>query len=178
MVQRRWSLLLHLILSGVMLGGAAVFLILSIAAASTNDEGVLKACYTAMHVLAGTSVRASTIGATVTGILLSVLTQWGFFRFYWIIVKEGLTFLSIALGPVGMYFWTLRAVTLTSREGLGALQDPSFHVNSGQLWTGIILQTVSIAAMFAISVFKPWGMRKPKHGPSPNGKEGRSSIGQ
>ncbi|NGQ95885.1 hypothetical protein G3578_12035 [Brevibacillus sp. SYP-B805] len=161
--QRRWLLALHLLFAAIMFGVAIVFLILSITAANTNDEGVLKACYTSMHLLAKTSVRASTIGTLVTGILLSVLTQWGLFKYYWIIVKEGLTILSIILGPIGMYFWTLKAVTLTTAEGLGALQDPAFTVNSAQLWTGIILQILSLAMMFVISVFKPWGSRKQKN---------------
>ncbi len=158
--QRRWLLVLHLVFSGIMLGGAVIFLVLSIVAASTSDEGVLKACYTAMHVLAASSVRASAIGTAVTGILLSILTQWGLFRFYWIIVKEVLTLAAILVGPVGMYFWTLKAMTLTTAQGFGAFHDPAFSVNSAQMWTGIILQVISLAAMFVISVFKPWGQRK------------------
>ncbi|BCU81931.1 hypothetical protein JIR001_17140 [Polycladomyces abyssicola] len=121
---------------------------------------MLKACYTSMHMLAKTSVRASTIGTVVTGILLSVLTNWGLFRFRWIIVKELLTILSIGLGVVGMYFWTLKAASLTSTEGLNALQNPTFTVNNFQLWIGIILQIISLAAMLVISIFKPWGPRK------------------
>jgi hypothetical protein len=162
--QRRWLLTLHLLFSAILFGLTIAFLILSITAANTNDEGDLKACYTSMHVLAKTSLKPSAIGALVTGILLSVLTQWGLFKFYWIIVKEGLTLLSIVLGPIGMEYWTLKAVTLTSAEGLSALQDPAFNVNSGQLWTGIILQIISLAAMFVISVFKPWGSRNREPG--------------
>jgi hypothetical protein len=158
--QRKWLLVLHLIFSGIMLAGAITFLIFSITAAATHDEGVLKACYIAMHVLADSSIRASTIGAVVTGIALSVFTRWGLFRFYWIIVKEVLTLLAIAIGPFGMYFWSLKAMNLTSEEGLSALDNPEFIVNSGQLWIGIVLQILSLAAMFAISVFKPWGQRK------------------
>lgn len=164
--RRRWLLSLHLLFSAIMFGVAVAFLILSITAANTNDAGVLKACYTSMHVLADTSVRASTIGTAATGILLSVLTQWGLFKFYWIIVKEALTLLSIVLGPIGMYFWTLKAVALTSAEGLGAWQNPSFTVNSSELWIGIVLQILSLAAMFVISVFKPWGQRKRKPRPT------------
>lgn len=157
--QRKWLLALHLIFSGIMIGGAVAFLIFSITAASTDDEGVLKACYFCMYVLAKTSIRASTIGALVTGILLSVLTRWGLFRFYWIMVKEVLTLLAVALGPVGMYYWSLKAMTLTSAEGLNAIKNPVFIVNNGQLWTGIALQIISLTAIFAISVFKPWGSR-------------------
>lgn len=141
------------------------FLILSITAVSTNDEGILKACYISMNVLAKTSVRASAIGALVTGILLSVLTPWGLFKHYWIIAKEGLTILAIIVGPIGMVSWTLKAVTLTTSDGLNALQDPAFIVNSGQMWVGITLQIISIVAMFAISIFKPWGARKQKNRP-------------
>jgi hypothetical protein len=155
----RWLLTLHLLFSAILFGGAVVFLVLSVTAAATREESVLRACYTGMHVLAKTSVRASTIGAAATGILLSVRTRWGLFRYYWIIVKEGLTLLSIALGPIGMYFWTLKAVELTNAQGLDARNLPAFAVNSGRLWTGIALQIASLAAMFAISVFKPWGPR-------------------
>ena len=160
LTQRRWLLILHLLFAAIMFGVAIVFLILSITAANTNDAGVLKACYTSMHVLAKTSVRASTIGTVVTGILLSVLTQWGLFKYYWIIVKEGLTLLSILLGPFAMYTLTLKAVTLTSKGGMNTLLNPSFTVNQWQLWIGIILQIISLGAMFVISVFKPWGQRK------------------
>lgn len=161
--RRKWLLTLHLLFSAILLGVSVIFLILSISAATTNDEGVLQACYTAMHLLAKTAVRYSTIGAAVTGILLSVLTPWGLFKHYWIMVKEGLTLLSIAIGPIGMYFWTLKAVTLATAEGLQVVSNPDFTVNSGQLWTGIMLQLLSIAAMFVISVFKPWGKRKAKN---------------
>lgn len=86
--------------------------------------------------------------------------KWGLFKFYWVIAKEGLTLLSFVLGPVGMVYWTLKAVTLTSTEGLSARQMAALSVNSAQLWTGIILQTISFVAMFVLSVFKPWGSRE------------------
>jgi hypothetical protein len=158
--EKKWLLTLHLLFSGLMLGEAFVFLILSITAVTTNDTGVLQACYTSMHVLSKTAVRYSVIFALMTGILLSVRTQWGLFKFYWIIAKEGLTILSVALGPIGMYVWTLKAVKLTSAEGSRVFQDPAFIVNRGELWTGIILQILSLTAILVISVFKPWGQRK------------------
>ncbi|MBP1990545.1 hypothetical protein [Paenibacillus eucommiae] len=160
--QRKWLLLAHLLFSAIMFGGAVFFLILSITAATTSDEGILKACYTGMHVLAKTSVRASAIGALITGILLSMLTSWGLFKYYWIMAKEGLMIISILLGPISMETLTLKAVTLTSEAGLSSLHDPAFALNSGLLWSGIILQIVSIGSMFVISVFKPWGPRRPK----------------
>lgn len=143
-LQKKWLLLVHLIFSSIMLGGAVIFLVLSIVATNTTDESIFSACYTVMHVLSQTSVRASTIGTIVTGVLLSVWTHWGLFRYYWVIAKEVLTLVAIVVGPIGMYLWTLPA-------GAGDL---------GAMWTGIILQLISLASIFCLSVLKPWGKRK------------------
>ncbi|MFJ5623955.1 hypothetical protein ACIQD3_14765 [Peribacillus loiseleuriae] len=160
LTQKRWLLTIHILFAAIMFGVTVSFLILSLTAANTSSLDVLKACYNGMHILAKTSVKASTIGTLITGILLSVLTNWGLFKFYWIIVKEVLTIVSIGLGVVGMYRWSLSAVTFVSTAGFDAWQHPSFVVNNEQLLIGIILQIISLGTMFVISVFKPWGQRK------------------
>jgi len=154
MKQKKWLLVLHLIFSAIMLGTSVVLLILSITAATVHEPGVLLACYTSMHVLSETSMRASTIGTIVTGILLSVWTHWGLLKYYWIIAKEVLTAATILLGPIGIYMWTLRGIALIDSPNQGA-----FIANSLYLFIGIGLQIASLVAMFVISVFKPWGKR-------------------
>jgi hypothetical protein len=121
---------------------------------------VLQACYTIMHLLADTSVRASTIGTTITGILLSVFTSWGLFRFHWLIAKEALTLLSIGIGLIGIYRWTMRGVELTGSPVSSAWDTTGFAVNHTWLWTGIAIQVVSLVAMFILSIWKPGGQRR------------------
>ncbi|MGY4688610.1 hypothetical protein [Salibacterium sp. K-3] len=157
---RRWLLSLHLLFVAILFGTMVVFLILSITAAATQDETILKGAYTAMYVLATSSVRASTIGSVVTGILLSVWTKWGLFTFYWIIFKEILTVVAIGLAFIGMSVWTLQTFSIAATEGLNALDSPVFITNRLQLFIGIILQIVSLGAMIIVSVFKPWGRRE------------------
>lgn len=157
--QRRILLLLHLFFASIMLGGQATFILLALTASMTDSDSVLRACYTIMHLLAASSVRASTIGTTVTGILLSVLTSWGLFRYYWLIAKEILTLLAIGIGFVGIYEWTLRGVEQTDKAGLQAWEAAGFSVNHTWLWIGILLQALSLLAMFALSVWKPGGRR-------------------
>ncbi|MDR7316763.1 hypothetical protein [Brevibacillus nitrificans] len=147
MTQKKWLLLLHVIFSAIMLEGSVIFLVLSIVAGTTGDPQVVQACYTVMHILSESSVRASTIGTLVTGILLSAFTHWGFLRYHWILAKEALTIVAILLGPIGMYVWTA-----------GALNGG----NGDMLLIGIILQIVSLTIIFLLSVFKPWGKRVPK----------------
>jgi uncharacterized membrane protein len=157
--QRNLLLTVHIIFSGIMLGCMVVFLILNIAAAATTDPDVFRACYRVMLLLAGSSVRASTIGTVITGVLLSVLTHWGLVRYYWIIAKELLTLCAIALNFVGMYAWSLKAAQLSASAGLDALQNPEFLANRLYLFVGVAFQIIALVAMFLLSVYKPWGKR-------------------
>jgi hypothetical protein len=50
-----------------------------------------------------------------------------------------------------MYAWTLAALQLKPGNEL-------FIVHS-ELWTGIIIQILSLVLMYVLSVFKPWGKR-------------------
>lgn len=152
---KNWFLILHILFAAIMLGNMVAFLIFSITVAAANDKGVIHACYQAMNILANTSVRASTIGTTVTGILLSIWTKWGLFKFYWIIVKEGLTLILIGLNLWAMYAWTLQA--LTGMNTSGEMQGLPFV--QAELWTGILFQIISLVLIYVISVFKPWGKR-------------------
>jgi hypothetical protein len=156
---RKWLLTLHILFASIMFGVMVAFIILSITAAGTKDEGILTACYSSMLLLAGTSVRASTIGTVITGVALSLFTHWGFVRYYWIIAKEMLTAVTIVLGVGSIYIWTLRAFEAADRLGASALLDMNFQVNRLFLFWGIGAQVVSLAALFALSVFKPWGRR-------------------
>jgi len=148
---KRGLLVIHCIFAAIMLGNMVVFLIFSFTISASNQQTIIEACQQSMHLLSRTSVKASTIGTTVTGILLSVWSKWGLFKFYWIIAKEGLTVLCIAINFWGMYAWMLAALQQKSADEL-------FIVHA-ELWTGIIIQILSLVLMYVLSVFKPWGRR-------------------
>ncbi|WP_430790658.1 hypothetical protein VBD025_07050 [Virgibacillus flavescens] len=153
MKPKRWLVTLHILFAAIMVGNMVTFLILSITAATSASDQLVTSCYQIMHVLAGTSIRASTIGTAITGILLAIWTKWGLFQFYWIIVKQALTLLLIGLNLWGLYIWTLQAVDLSA-------DNPAMNLTTTYLWTGILLQLVSLIFLYVISVFKPWGKRK------------------
>ncbi len=134
-----------------MFGNMVTFIVLSITVATTKNISLIDSCYTVMHVLSNSSIKASTIGTTITGILLSVTSKWGLFKFNWIIVKEILTTFLIGLNLWGMYVWTLDALNGTGSNIL--------LISNFTLWVGIIIQLVSLIFIFAISKYKPWGKR-------------------
>ena len=153
---RRGLLTVHILFAAIMFGNMVTFLILSIVAATTENVQLIESCYQIMHVLASTSVKASTIGTTVTGILLSICTKWGFFQFYWIIAKQIITVMLIGFNLWGMYAWTLDALNLLKTTG----DQTDMFMLQIDLWIGIIIQIISLVFIFTISVFKPWGRRK------------------
>lgn len=148
---KRGLLVFHCLFAAIMLGNMVVFLIFSIMISASDQPNIVEACQQGMYLLSRTSVRASTIGTTVTGVWLSVWSKWGLFKFYWIIAKEGLTVLCIAINLWGMYSWTKAALELKSANDI-------FIVHA-ELWTGIIIQILSLVLMYFLSVFKPWGRR-------------------
>jgi hypothetical protein len=143
--RKKIILIAHILLSAIMVGNMATFLILSITTVTTKDPSIVKGSYTVMNILAHTSIRASTIGATVTGIILSVTSYYGLFTFWWVMVKEVLTVMLIGINLWGIYTWTLTG--LETQQSLA-------------LWFGIIIQLISLVFMFVISKYKPWGKRK------------------
>ncbi|ALC83747.1 MULTISPECIES: DUF2269 family protein [Bacillus] len=153
--QRKSLLLLHILFAAIWFGTTVVFLVLSINAAATENEQTLVSSYTAMYLLASSSGRVSIFGTVITGILLSVLTNWGLFKHYWIIAKEVLSLVMMGLGLVAIYSISLNAFNVSSANGLAAKE----MINQGWLFTGVILQILSLILTFWLSVIKPWGKR-------------------
>jgi general stress protein CsbA len=121
----------------------------------TNDSQVIKAYYTSMLQLEQTAGRASLIGTVITGVILSLFTKWGLFKFYWIITKEILSLICLAIGFIFIFYWTINGIQL-SEESIG----DHFIANHYQLMIWIIIQVVLLAILFILSVFKPWGKRQ------------------
>jgi hypothetical protein len=161
--QKRWLLCAHIILTVAWLGTAFGFIVLGITAVNAQDDATLKAAYLMMETLHDTLLWSAALGVLVTGILLSVLTQWGLFRFYWIIVKEFFTVICMGLGMFGLKGWTASVVAITAAEGLKAVNNPQYILNHRLLLFGIIFETISLSIVVIISVFKPWGQRGQTH---------------
>lgn len=85
---KRWLLTAHILFAAIMLGNMVPFLLLSITTAVTENEQLIESSYQIMHLLSKTSVKASTFGTIITGILLSVWTKWGYLNFIGLLQKS------------------------------------------------------------------------------------------
>jgi hypothetical protein len=120
---------------------------------------MLNTTYILVDILDKAILRGGAIGALITGILLSVLTQWGMIRFYWIMVKEIFTVFSIVVGSM-LSGWNDNAISMTAMQGLKAIHNPLYTTNRMMIFIGIFFEIVSLSGVIVISVFKPWGQRK------------------
>lgn len=157
--QKRWLLSAHLFCTVAWLGAALCSLIFNLTTIFTTDPHLLTAAYVFADILDKAILRGGAVGAVITGVLLSVLTQWGLFRFYWIIVKEIVSLLCISIGVI-ISGWNDEAISLTVRWGFQVLHQPLYLTDRTWMFIGIFFQLVSLSGIIVISVFKPWGQRK------------------
>jgi uncharacterized membrane protein len=161
--QKRWLVSAHILSMVVWFGTTVCFLILMIIATQTSDSRTLHIIYTLVETLDVSLIWPSSLASVTTGALIAILTPWGLFRFYWIVLKEVLSLLSIILGMIGLHPWLLYALTVTSAKEGSLVQAASLVVNQQKQFAGIIFQLIALTLMVVISLFKPWGQsRRPK----------------
>jgi len=156
--QRKWLVVAHVLFVVAWLGAAFCSLVLGIAASSMGN---MHTAYIALDILDKAVIRPFALGTLITGVLLSVFTHWGLFRFYWIIVKEVLALSVMLLGFFLVSQWLEEAVTQT------LTQHNILATNHLTLLIFIALHIVALTAAQIISIWKPWGQRKRMGKPLP-----------
>ena len=105
----------------------------------------------------------SSLLMALTGLLFSTFTQWGFIKYWWIIIKWiGIITLAILI----MFF------SAPSVNGMAALSNvynspitnfSEYSVYNSDAILYFIIQVLSLIIIVFISVFKPWGQRQIKN---------------
>ena len=95
---RNFALTAHVISSVGSLGAVAGFLALAVAGLVSHDAQMVRAAYLAMDLIAWFVVVPLVLASLLTGIVQSLGTTWGLFRYYWVVVKLLLTvFVTVVL---------------------------------------------------------------------------------
>jgi hypothetical protein len=91
------------------------------------------------------------ISAAYTGVMLSALTPWGYFRHWWVATKFWLTLACILLGSIFLGRWLESVVE--------ALQAGHDDWSVFPLVAGTSFTVVALLLMIWVSIAKPWGRR-------------------
>jgi hypothetical protein len=153
---RKLLLTAHITFSVGWIGAVAAFLALAIAGLTSQDAQMVRAVYPAMELTARFVIVPLAFASLLSGLIQSLGTPWGLFRYYWVLVKLLLTiFATIVLlmkMPLIGYAGRRAAETTLSSADLRAAGIPLvLHAAGGIL----VLLVVTI-----LSVYKPWGLTR------------------
>lgn len=115
-----------------------------------------------MHIIDETLLKFPALATLITGILLSLWTQWGLVKYYWVVIKLILTILIILLGIFFINDWFALLINAADQLGIEALKTHSFQ----STWLSIIITGIfnlfCMTLMTFITYFKPFGKIKKK----------------
>ncbi|MGI8497824.1 MAG: hypothetical protein ACR2OG_09630 [Gemmatimonadaceae bacterium] len=171
-VLRKLILTAHVTSSVGWLGAVAGFLVLSIAALTSRDADTVRGSYLAMNLIGQSLIVPLSLAALLTGLVQSLGTSWGLFRYYWILVKFTLTIGATSL----LLLHQFTAVAEAARRVSGAA--PGTVPAVGRLGTQLVgdasFAVLLLLVTTTLSVYKPWG--KTRYGRRQEQREGPVSI--
>jgi hypothetical protein len=135
---RKLALTAHVTFSVGWLGAVVAYLAVAIACLVSRDAEMMHSGFSAMELIGWFVIVPLSLAALLSGLVQSLGTEWGLFRYYWVLVKFALT--------AGAVIILLKHMPAVSR-GHGA-QAEVVHAGGGLL---VLLTTTTL------SVFKPWG---------------------
>ncbi len=151
---RLWLKSVHILVSVILVGGAACILVLRTVSLS-DSEHLHGFDYAILLIEQGIIIPAAS-SALLTGFLESWLTNWGFVRYRWIVIKWIVLIAAILVGTVWLGPWASQMMQITEEQGAGALGNP-MYLQIRFLHTVLFtIQTVALAALPFLSVVKPW----------------------
>ncbi|MDR2745503.1 MAG: hypothetical protein LBB66_09990 [Desulfovibrio sp.] len=154
----------HISLAGLWVGGAVTLNLMLLALGPAETGQQLYGYDLARKFVDDYIIVPGAMGCLASGLLISWLTPWGFFRHRWITVKWVLTVACILIGIAVLGPLVNDQPAISGNMGLAALRDPTYAANHlGTLIGGLAL-ILTILFMLAVSVLKPWQKKKPAGG--------------
>jgi hypothetical protein len=153
---RKFALIVHITSSVGWLGAVVAYLALAIAGLTSHDAQVVRSAWLAMWLTGWFVIVPLSLTALLSGLVQSLGTEWGLFRYYWILVKFVLT-----IGAVTILLLHMPAVSRMS-----STRAEVIHAGGGLL----VLLTAT-----TLSVYKPWG--RTRYGERKQRVEVESAVG-
>lgn len=162
--QKSWLISAHVISGAIWFGTGLSMVVMVVHNLNTTNGDELYAINSVVKLLDDFVVIPAASAALTTGALLCWLTVWGFFKFYWVIVKWIFTSTLITFGTFWLGPWINALTAISDTERLQALSNPLFMFDTNAIVIGGSIQTLSLIFILIISFLKPWGRRdiKPK----------------
>jgi hypothetical protein len=179
---RKFALTTHLTLSVGWIGAVAAYLVMVLAAMTSEDTQTLRAAWIAMGLIGWDLLLPLALASLLTGFVMSLGTKWGLFRHYWVLISLVLTIVATVVLLQHMktvsFFAGMAAETGGADVGglRGALRGELLHAGVGML----VLLVIEALNVYKPQRMTPYGRRKvlPVSLPDRSRNHGRSAEGQ
>jgi uncharacterized membrane protein len=152
---RKLALTVHLTSSVGWIGAVVAFAALAIGGVSSLDSQTVRGAYLAMSVLVSYVIVPLAFAALLTGLVSSIGTTWGLFRYYWVLLKLLLTIVAIIVLLVQLepirHLARVAADPSSSISVLPEARRPLIHAAGGL----IVLLLIQV-----LGVYKPRGLTR------------------
>ena len=148
---RRAALAVHVVGSVGWIGAAAAYLVLGVAAASSDVPAAIRAAWIAMELVGWYVIVPLGTLALITGLIMSLGTPWGLFRHYWVLIALVLTAVSLAV-------LLFHLPTVTAAAGLARTADDPTAVLLGGDILHPALGLLVLIVIAVLNLYKPRGL--------------------
>ncbi len=159
---RKVMLTLHVAVSVGWLGSAYGMVVLGLVAWGNSDPLIRYGAYVALHDSDRLIMIPGSLAALATGLIVSLFTQWGLVKHFWVLTKLTLTVSAMVFAALYVSQKATQAMALT---------DHGAQVSVGSLGWQVVLGSVVMVVILAtnttLSVFKPWGRTRWGRKPAP-----------
>lgn len=148
---RKFVLTVHLVSSVGWIGAVITYLVSGLSAVTSHDPQTVRAAWIVMELTGWSAIVPLAIGSLLTGLIVSLGTSWGLFRYYWVLISFVLTVFCTAVLLLHMPTVSARAAVARAADGtaLFRMGGDLFHPGIGLL----VLLTITV-----LNVYKPRGL--------------------
>lgn len=151
---RKVALTAHVTSSIGWFGAVAAFLALAIAGMTSQDRELVRAAYLVMGLTTWFVIVPLALVSLFTGVISSLGTRWGLFRYYWVLMKLVITVLATLV----LLIHTQPIDLLAGAAAKTAVLDADLHGAQLQMVVASSLALVVLLVLTVLSVYKPRGM--------------------
>src|SRR5262245_8394667 len=151
---RKFVLTTHVTFTVGWLGAVVVFLASAVLGVTSQNAQIVRGAYLVMEPTAWSVLVPLAFASLLTGIIQSLGTPWGFFRYYWVVYKLVLT--AAATTILLIYMGTFREMAAVAADpdvGIADQRNPSPVLHS-------VLAIFVLLVATVLAIYKPFGMTR------------------
>jgi uncharacterized membrane protein len=169
---RRFTILLHILVSVSWIGADLVIGVLSFTGLTTDDPRTMATAYTAIGMFAVPLLMTLGLLTLATGLMLGLGTRFGLVRYWWVVVKLVISVVLTVLVVVAL------RPALDDAAAESAIVDPTLPERLDQVRFNMIfpplVSTTALLLATWLGVYKPWGLTR--YGRSQGRSENRRPV--